>query len=71
VRIMVIHRKTLALFHHFFHSSRFYPSEAKSIGDEILKEGLEGREYDEDSSEAWSLDMCNKIRQRVVGFKIH
>jgi len=47
--------------------SRFYPSMAKEIADNILKDELNGQVYDEEDAKNLSLNISDRIREAVYG----
>ena len=46
---------------------RFYPSRAKVIAENVMKEVLEGMTYDEEESKFWSTEISDKVREAVTG----
>ena len=51
----------------FVFCNRFYPSQAQAIADQILQDYFNDKEYDEEVTQSWSMDVCNAIRKKVVG----
>ena len=47
--------------------SRFLPSQAKAIAEEVVRSELEGQIYDEEDAKAWSNIICDKVRTQVTG----
>ena len=45
---------------------RFYPSQARVIGEKIVEEELRDQEFDEEDAKNWSLVICDKIRDAVI-----
>ena len=44
---------------------KFYPSRAKAIAEETMKEVLDGMTYDEEEAKFWSTEISDKVREAV------
>uniref|UniRef100_A0A7S2V6C1 Dynein light chain n=1 Tax=Fibrocapsa japonica TaxID=94617 RepID=A0A7S2V6C1_9STRA len=44
---------------------KFYQSQVKAIAERILKEELEGKEYEENEAKLWSITICDRVREHV------
>lgn len=51
----------------YFKLNRFYPSKAKEIADRVIAEELDGVVYDDADAKSWSLNISDKIREKVTG----
>jgi len=47
-------------------TERFYPSKAKEIADKVIAEELDCVVYDDADAKAWSLNISDKIREKVT-----
>ena len=46
---------------------RFYPSKAKEIAERIIAEELADALYDDSEARNWSLNISDKVREKVTG----